>query len=48
MDYSSFKMSKEQIKEFAISIVADIEDYVKNHKKEYEEFLHNIENLDDE
>lgn len=39
MDYSSFKMSNKQVEEFARAIFADIETYVKAHKKEYEEFL---------
>lgn len=43
MDYSDFKISSKQAKEFAIAIFADIEAYVNEHLEEYEEFLKNEE-----
>ena len=33
------KLNKQQAKEFAMSIFADIEAYVNEHEKEYQEFL---------
>lgn len=33
------ELSKEQAEEFAYEIFTDIEDYIKTHLKEYEEFL---------
>lgn len=32
-------ISKKQAQEFAQTVYADIEDYVKSHQKEFEEFL---------
>lgn len=46
MDYSNFKMSDKQIKEFARTIFADIATYIEAHQKEYEEFLRNEKSLD--
>ena len=34
-----FEISQEQAHKFAKAIFADIEDYVKTHQKEFEEFL---------
>lgn len=39
MDYSDFEISKEQAKEFAISIFSDIKSYIETHQDDYQEFL---------
>lgn len=39
MDYSDFEISKEQAKEFAISIFSDIKSYIESHQDDYQEFL---------
>ena len=39
MDYSDFEISKEQAKEFAISIFADIKSYIETHQDDYQEYL---------
>ena len=41
MDYSDFEISKEQAKEYAISIFSDIKAYIETHQDEYQEFLLN-------
>ncbi len=46
MDFSNFKMSDKQVREFAKSIFADIASYVETHQEEYEEFLKNEKSLD--
>ncbi len=46
MDYTNFKMSNKQINDFAKAIFADIQAYVEEHKKEYEEFLQNEANYE--
>ena len=39
LDYSDFEISKEQAKEFAISIFADIKSYIETHQDDYQEYL---------
>lgn len=46
MDFSNFKMSDKQVREFAKAIFADIESYVETHQEEYEEFLKSEKSLD--
>ena len=35
LDYSDYEISKEQAKEFAISIFADIKSYIETHQDDY-------------
>ena len=39
MDYSDFNISREQAQQIAFTIIADIEEYIEKHYKEYEMFL---------
>lgn len=39
LDYSDYEISKEQAKEFAISIFADIKSYIETHQDDYQDFL---------
>lgn len=38
-DLAEIVISKKQAQEFAKAIYSDIDDYVKSHQKEFEEFL---------
>lgn len=38
-EVEKYVISQEQVRKFAKAIFADIEDYVKTHQKEFEEFL---------
>lgn len=46
MDFSNFKMSDKQVREFAKAIFADIAAYIEEHQKEYEEFLKSEKSID--
>lgn len=46
MDFSNYRMSDKQIKEFAKSIFADIKSYIETHQEEYKKFLQCEKNLD--
>ena len=43
-----FHMNQTQARMFAKAIFADIEDYVEKHKKEYENFLREEQQFEDE
>ncbi|MFR5876917.1 MAG: hypothetical protein ACLUFN_10570 [Eubacterium sp.] len=43
MDLSDFKISKAQAKEIALTIFADISNYIETNRQEYDEFLKNLD-----
>ncbi len=41
MDFDKYIIGENQIREFALSIFADIDDYIQTHEQEFQEFLKN-------